>query len=359
MKTHTQYVMDAVDRLQIEKVKYVEFTTKDYRDFMGDDYFSKLFETSSCFQNKFVSGRHSDYSLIFINSIEFALGLYTHVPRDTKIVLALDTTDILAHDQLFQLNPTLANRIKRFGKDVLTSHFYKKAFQRVDIFMPMSRWCAQSLIEDYGIREDQIVVSPGGLSKDVWKPDWRRRSKGVPRLLFVGNDFARKGGDFLLDVYQHRLKDFCTLTIVSNDKKLRDWKALPPDVIVKSGLNQERLGELIAIYQESDVFVFPTYIDKSPNVLYEACATGLPIVARNVGGIAEQVHDGINGVLMGYTSSHLEWGDAILSLLNNPSERMQMGSKGAAMFDTNFSDSSFSLCLSKALDLAMRTTRHR
>jgi glycosyltransferase involved in cell wall biosynthesis len=58
------------------------------------------------------------------------------------------------------------------------------------------------------------------------------------------------------------------------------------------------LGELPAFYSSADVFALPSSFDNSPNVLLEAMACGLPVVATRVGGVARYVVDGANGLLV-------------------------------------------------------------
>jgi glycosyltransferase involved in cell wall biosynthesis len=51
-------------------------------------------------------------------------------------------------------------------------------------------------------------------------------------------------------------------------------------------------------YRSADLFVLPSEFDNSPNVVLEAMASGLPIVATDVGGIREYVRAGVNGELV-------------------------------------------------------------
>jgi glycosyltransferase involved in cell wall biosynthesis len=51
-------------------------------------------------------------------------------------------------------------------------------------------------------------------------------------------------------------------------------------------------------YQAADVYVHATKADSFPTTILEAMACGLPVVASNVGGIPEQVDDGITGFLV-------------------------------------------------------------
>ena len=81
-------------------------------------------------------------------------------------------------------------------------------------------------------------------------------------------------------------------------------------------------------YQAADVYVHAARIDTFPNTVLEALACGKPVVATAVGGIPEQVEDGITGFLT-------PPGDAkamaarIEDLLRNEGLREKMGRRGA------------------------------
>jgi len=51
-------------------------------------------------------------------------------------------------------------------------------------------------------------------------------------------------------------------------------------------------------YRSADVFVLPSEFDNSPNVVLEAMASGLPVVATDVGGLRQYMQHGVNGELV-------------------------------------------------------------
>lgn len=51
-------------------------------------------------------------------------------------------------------------------------------------------------------------------------------------------------------------------------------------------------------YRSADLFVLPSEFDNSPNVALEAMASGLPVVATDVGGLRQYVRNGVNGDLV-------------------------------------------------------------
>lgn len=77
-------------------------------------------------------------------------------------------------------------------------------------------------------------------------------------------------------------------------------------------------------YQAADVYVHATKADTFPTTILEAMACGLPVVASNVGGIPEQVDDGVTGLLVPVVNSDA-LAQGIEKILQNTSLRDAMG----------------------------------
>ena len=56
--------------------------------------------------------------------------------------------------------------------------------------------------------------------------------------------------------------------------------------------------ELTQYYVDADVLILPTRSDAFANVILEAMAAALPVIATRVGGVAEAVVDGETGILV-------------------------------------------------------------
>lgn len=80
----------------------------------------------------------------------------------------------------------------------------------------------------------------------------------------------------------------------------------------------------------------PTKNEGLSNVILEEMAMGLPVVATDVGGNAEQILDGITGRIVPPGNPSL-LGDAILELYNNPDLRRSMGQKALSRVRKDFS----------------------
>jgi glycosyltransferase involved in cell wall biosynthesis len=276
-------------------------------------------------RQKVQPGKQGQFDILLVNSWEYVIA-FQELARKIPAAALFDAVPA-----------TIDAQLRRRGhggwkREMIASYVHHRAFRRAApdfrMFLPMGSDSAEALVSDYGIDRDNCVVTLAPQDLELWKPGPRSSSPQM-RLLFVTNDFARKGGEFLLRLYADHLADSCTLTIASNDPAL-DGRSLPPGAVWRRGCNRE---ELLGIYRESDLFLFPTRQDYMPQVLAEALAVGVPCMASDVGGIRDLVLDGINGFLMPYDSAADTGAARIRQLRSDPSEltRLAMGARAFAL----------------------------
>lgn len=166
--------------------------------------------------------------------------------------------------------------------------------RKADLYFPWSDWAKDILINDCGVPGEKIHVVNVGVDLELWpynpKPP---ATNSLPRILFVGGDFKRKGGDLLLEVFSRHFSHLAHLDLVTKQAP----EELPANVSVHSNLgpNDARLREL---YNQCDIFVLPTRADMSSIASIEAMATGRPVISTPVGGISSLIRDGQNGFLI-------------------------------------------------------------
>src|SRR5882672_2784323 len=168
---------------------------------------------------------------------------------------------------------------------------HRAVMRRARRMTTWSQWAKDSLVRHYGVVADAVtVIHPGATFANFPDPSTRsQRRPGPMRILFVGGDFVRKGGDLLLEVFRRHLRGSSELHLVTAaDVPSGDG------VWVHRGLKPHS-AELLALYADADVFAFPTRADCFGVVLAEAMAAGLPIVTTRVAAIPEAVRDGESG----------------------------------------------------------------
>lgn len=181
------------------------------------------------------------------------------------------------------------------------------------------RWAADSLVSDYGIAPQRIHVIPPGVDLDLFHPASRRAPDGPVRVLFVGGDFRRKGGNDLLTAMT--MVDAAEIDIVTADPQIQ----VPDGVTcrIHRGLAPQS-DELLRLYANADMFALPSRSDCLPQALAEAAASGLPIVTTRVGAMTEIVADGTNGLVVEPGQPHAI-AAALRTLTMNPELRARFG----------------------------------
>jgi len=205
--------------------------------------------------------------------------------------------------------------------------------KHTDQFIPFSAWVAGVLTRDCGVPASKVHPLHVGLDLDLWHAPPKPRTAG-PRLklLFVGADFSRKGGELLLEVFAKRFQDSAELHLVTRQAP----KALPAHVHVHADFvpNDPRLVEL---YAEVDVLVIPTTADTGPLwVFMEAMSMGLPIIGTDTGANTELVRHGDTGLVVGIGDAEA-LATAIRTLADDPALRARMGARGRELIETRYS----------------------
>jgi glycosyltransferase involved in cell wall biosynthesis len=205
--------------------------------------------------------------------------------------------------------------------------FYRKLFSRAVGFVGWSEWARRSFVEDYGCPERQSAVIPPGVNLSEFGPG--DRDHDLPRLLFVGGDFIRKGGDLLLDVFRRRLRGRAELILVTRAEVPEE-----PGVTVLRNVNANS-ETLRRLYATADVFVLPTLADCFSLVMMEALASGLAIVGTRVGGISDLICQGETGFMLNANDTK-GLGDVLETLVSDPSLRRAMGLRSRAKAERDF-----------------------
>ncbi len=245
-----------------------------------------------------------------------AVGIMRSVPT----VVSLDATPRNFDEQ----GETYGHRLGHPAAEALKQRLNRRALLAARRLVTWSGWARDSLVRDYGVPAELVEVIHPGVDLSLFRPGTRRPA-ARPRLLFVGGDFVRKGGRDLLRAVE-TLADRVQLDIVTSA-----GFDVPPGLPVRvhRGLTPNS-EELLALFREADVFVLPTRGECFAQVIPEAMASGLPIVATGVAGIPEMVRPGVNGFLVP-PSDPAALAAALDRLAADPGLRAELGAASLAI----------------------------
>lgn len=268
--------------------------------------------------------RAGSFDAIFTNT---AVAHYDLGPlRRTPTVFDFDSTPI----QLDAMEG-YAEHPEREWVAAVKFRVIRRLFRTSKLNQAWSNWARDSVIDDYGIDPERVVVNPPGIDLAAWSATSRAPwSAGTPgRVLFVGADFDRKGGRDLLAWHRSLPDGSVRLDIVT-----RSDVESSPSVMVHRGLAPNS-PELRALYRDSDVFVLPSLGECFGIATIEAMASGLPVVVTDVGGTVDIVDHGDNGFIVPARSQR-ELGGALDAILADPHRARNMGLRSRQIAEERF-----------------------
>lgn len=184
-----------------------------------------------------------------------------------------------------------------------------------------------------GIKLEHIEVVPNVVDVNGANGLANGNGNGAIRILFAARLTTQKRPDRFLRALQkiaERRPDLNFRGMIVGDGPLRPRLEELADSLGLRPKYVEFLGELADLkpaYEKSDLVVLTSDWEGTPNVLLEAMSCGLPVVATNVGGVAELVRNGESGLLV-ETDDADSVANSVIALIENPQLRTSMGASG-------------------------------
>ncbi len=188
-------------------------------------------------------------------------------------------------------------------EDTMARHdFVLNAYSEADLCISPSRFLRQKYLESGRFDPHRFLFSDNGMRTDHVEALAKTKSaEGRVRFGFVGSLVWYKGDETMIRAMQ-RLKDSpCELNVYGTfdpegDEHHAELQALAEgaEVNFKGRFDNSRLSE---VYADIDVLVVPSvWYENSPITIHEAYLTETPVLASDIGGMAEFVKDGVDGL---------------------------------------------------------------
>lgn len=255
---------------------------------------------------------------------------------DIPILMPLDTTFRL-HRTTYPEFSRMLSISTRQGEMI-----ERAAFQVASKLVFSSSWAAHSAIEDYDVNPKKVHIAFFGANLDHIPPREQVLDKKFTdqcRLLFVGVDWQRKGGDI---AYETLLQ----LHEMGINAKLTVCGSTPPPGIVHEHMtvipyldknDEQQAHKIEELYTISDFFILPTRADCTPMVFKEANAFGLPVITTRTGGVPDEVRDGENGYTLPYEARGDAYAKVIADLYHDEPHYRQLVQSSRATFESRLS----------------------
>ena len=166
---------------------------------------------------------------------------------------------------------------------------WRENLSYVDEIWTTSDWCA-NVFEDNGLKN--VRVFPHGIEK-IWTPR-RRRPDGVLKFLHIGEPAPRKAGQMAVDAftklfgndkgYRLTIKAYKhNTTRIYNNYIDKNILGLPNDIYnnIKIITDDLDVSQLVKLYHDHDVLIYPSYGEGFGFIPLQALATGMPTICTD------------------------------------------------------------------------------
>lgn len=200
---------------------------------------------------------------------------------------------------------------------------YRELEHVSDRLMTVSRAFAD-YVAPYITDTSKIGVIPNGFDEKRFKPV--PHDNAIPQLVTVTRLVPAKGIDTLLKAcveLKNRGHEY-VLHIIGDGPSRSDLEKMAQDL----GIYNETIFYGYTLHPEEfmpffDIFVLPSRAEAFGSVFAEAALSCLALVGTNVGGIPEQIEDGVNGLLVN-PNDEIALADALEKVISDPAYRYEL-----------------------------------
>lgn len=169
----------------------------------------------------------------------------------------------------------------------------KVVFENLNGIFTMSKWLANNLVEYSGLPKEKVHWVGGGINLDISKIELHKKTNN--KILFVGRDFFRKGGDLVYKAFKELRKELPEAELYIAGPSKWPLDECDENVIFLGDISYDKLSEY---FNKCDIFCMPSRFEAYGLVFIEALVYGLPCIGRNEFEMKEFIKEGENGFLI-------------------------------------------------------------
>ena len=215
-------------------------------------------------------------------------------------------------------------------------HKVEKEIEVADLIFVPSLFVAKQL-QMVDVPMHKIAVEPYGVDLSAFYPSppsrQKIRAKKPVNCLYVGQISHRKGIKILMEVARQCIKLPIRFTLVGPLVSPEVLKDIPRNTVYKG---PTILGGVAEAMRAADMFILPTLEDACALVVFEAMASGLPVITTNQNGSGEVIRHGEDGLIVpsGDARTLVE---EIERLVRDQTWRLEIGKKAREKIEKSYS----------------------
>ncbi|MEN3056813.1 MAG: glycosyltransferase family 4 protein [Candidatus Methanosuratincola petrocarbonis] len=202
----------------------------------------------------------------------------------------------------------------------------------------VSKAVKEELIKHYSFK-GIVNVIPNGIDVEMFKPD-KKKKDNRKRVIFSGRLVAIKGPQLVIEAIPYVLRNHrdTIFTFIGAGNKEPYERMLREKGISKNNYEfyYSEYPNMPKFYNSGDILVLPSLLESFPMSIIEAMACGLPVVASDVGDVAELIKDGKTGYLI-RKGDYQALAEKINQILGDEKLQRNMGQNARNLIERRFS----------------------
>lgn len=207
--------------------------------------------------------------------------------------------------------------------------YLRRIFENVDAYISPSQYLADTYLRA-GFDVHKMNVIWNGIDVDRFSKIKRIESSKT-RISVIANFGRHKGIEVLIKAISVLKREDIEINLIGSGEEENNYKTLASECGV---LHQLRFWgkipsqDIEKVFAETDIYCLPSiWPENQPVSITEAMASGIPVVASNLGGSKELVMDGKTGLLF-EAGNEVDLAEKLECLIDNEEKRKEYGEAG-------------------------------
>jgi len=264
--------------------------------------------------------------------------IHCHIVQGFHTIVALFFKYIFKKKVIVKMSSSGETSDLKVLKEGKFGRLFLRWIRNVDIIISVCKKASLEILRN-GFSKDMLVEIPNGVDTDRFSKSDSKDKNDIRNITYIGRLDSYKGIDYLLNGFKHLLSevDDVRLTIIGNGPDEIILKNMAKDLAIQDRVTfKGREEDILSEFYDTDIFVLPSLSEGMSNVILEAMACGLPVVATSVGGNGDLIRDRYNGILIPPRDS-IRLSAVLLELLEDEELAQRLGKEARKTVEENYS----------------------
>jgi len=264
--------------------------------------------------------------------------IHCHIVQGFHTVVAVFFKYLFKKKVIVKMSSSGETSDLKLLKEVKLGKLFLRWIRNVDIIISVCKKASLEILNN-GFSKDSLVEIPNGVDINRFSKSSLQKKGGIRNITYIGRLDSYKWIGYLFNGFKDLLSevDNVRLTIIGNGPDETILKNMAKDLAIQDSVTfKGRQEDIVSELYNTDIFVLPSLSEGMSNVILEAMACGLPVVATSAGGNSDLIRDRCNGIVIP-PRDPIRLSAALLELLEDGELAQRLGKEARKTVEENYS----------------------